>query len=123
FTEIKGRVEVELTGATGEFTARAYNPTGSLKGFWDLRENLTAGKQRFAPAHVRIAAAPFPGVQVTELALDEPRALAGRVLLENGRPLLRGTVTIDRWNGSEAIRLTEEITAGGMFSFSGLPDG
>lgn len=124
FREMKGTVSVEETGAKGEFTARAYNPSGSMRGVWDLRNNIGPGKARQAPSQKRVTGAPFPGRQIIALKTAEPQSITGKVLDLQGNPLAAGSVMITSWNETNVLfGRKAAVRAGGEFELDGLPEG
>ncbi|MCC7391502.1 carboxypeptidase regulatory-like domain-containing protein [Candidatus Sumerlaeota bacterium] len=120
---MKGTLFVPATGAKGEFTATAYNPSDSLRGVWDLRESIGRGKWIEAPVQQIVMSAPFSGTQLLDLQLAAPLKMTGVVKMEDGSPLPTGTVSLYRWNNSEIIERSAPITAGGKFTLEGLPKG
>lgn len=120
---MKGTLKVELTGATGTFQARAYSPNGTLRGVWDLREELGPGKHLLAPSQHRVSLPPFPGTTVHDLALDRPGHVAGRVVDASGAPVRAGRVLLQTWNFTRIISREGAIGLDGAFRVEGLPEG
>jgi hypothetical protein len=123
YKQIKGKLVVESTGASGEFTAKAYEPRDDFEGVWDLRATITAGKHLLAPAQARFIGAPFPGTQWFDLTLSPPLQISGIAKGEDGSPIQEGGVAVVSWDRTRVLQRRAEIKAGGSFLLDGLPKG
>lgn len=123
FQTMKGTMTVAALAAKGEWTAKAYEATGTLSGIWDLRETIGNGEYLQAPVRVAVAAAPMSGDQVVDLKLSDPQTVSGTVLDEGGNPVPEGLVRVIGWDGSRILDRRAPIEVGGRFKLGGLPDG
>lgn len=120
---ISGKIRVDSTGATGEFTARSYGQDGRIRGVWDLRDTLGSGKYLMAPGQMKVKGAPFSGTQHVRQALGPPLRIAGVAMAEDGTALADGYVRLISWNGTQVIERESAIRGGGAFVLEGLPKG
>lgn len=121
--EISGELQVPATGARGTFRARKYESSdASLRGTWDLREEVSSGTTNLGPSRQVVTTGLLPGLRDVELKLSEGRSLKGRAMRDATTPLTRGRVILAEWEGLNIYRRETEVRAGGEFELDGLPD-
>lgn len=122
--EVTGTLEVPTTGAKGTFRAKKYESSDkSMRGTWDLREEVTAGATNLGPSKVEVSTGLLPGIRQVELKLSPGRVLSGRAMRDASTPFTRGRVMLADWDGLSLYRREAPVRAGGEFELDGLPEG
>lgn len=121
---ITGTVEIQATGASGDFEARRRSgPADSLEGEWEVRENTQGGTPLAAPVQKTVRVSPLEGWQEEAFRLAPPRSLRGTARAASGSPLAGGTVRVVEWNRTRNFQTGAPIERDGSFELTGLPEG
>ncbi len=122
--EIEGEIDVPATGAKGTFRARKYESMDkSVRGTWDLREEVAGGATNLGPARQEVTTGLLPGLRHVDLKLGEGHTLRGRAMRDPSTPMTRGRVVLADWDGLSLYRREAVLRAGGEFGLDGLPEG